>query len=121
MYKTITERTGTFKAISKIDNNEYRADKDRIEGTTPVGILTSALSTCICMCVEGYFFKKGNRNVSVRIESEYENFVFNIKTYVNEKVDEIIEEEILAYVEKMCTVSKMISKEVSINNKVIGI
>lgn len=106
-----------FIVKTDTDGFAYNMDKEKKEGSTPVGLLSSALTGCVAMCVRGYYLKKGLKDVSIQVISEVEQTKISVYVYVDKDFDEIEEKEVFEYVDKMCTVSKMLSKDIPLRKK----
>lgn len=111
MYSVNAKCESGFSVISETEGFEYLMDKEKKSGTTPVGYVVSALSGCALMCVRGFYIKKGVRDVSISAALTYdEKFLVNIS--IDKEVNEEEKGEIVSYINKNCTVSKMLNKEI---------
>lgn len=120
LYITKARLDEDFIVKSNTNNFDYNMDKSQNLGTTPVGVLCSALSGCFIMCVKGYYFRK-KLDVVIEYESNYENRVFTIDITVDKEINKEIRDEIYSYIEKYCTVSQMLAPDIIKNVKINGI
>ena len=114
MYKVkgITKKDFVVKANT--EDFSYLLDKDKFFGTTPVGYVVVGMTSCALMCVRGYYIKQKLANIYVEADVVYDGkFVLNIK--VDKKLVEGEKEEIVEYIKKYCTVSKMLATEIEYN------
>lgn len=121
MYKTQTKVREDFFVESKIDNVIYVASIDRKNGTSPMGILNVALSSCIIMCIRGYYIKNKIKDVNIEITNEYEENRYNVLAEINRKIDENEEKAIREYIKEKCNVSKMLKESIEINILIKGV
>lgn len=111
MYRVKAQTKSGFLVKAECENFEYLMDKEKKSGTTPVGYVVTALSGCALMCVRGFYFKKGMKEVSVDSIVTYdEKFLVNI--FIDKEVSEEEKGEVVSYINKNCTVSKMLNKEI---------
>ncbi|MDC4459542.1 OsmC family protein, partial [Acinetobacter baumannii] len=99
-------------------NMDYNS-KDPI-GTSPVGVLNSALIGCIIMVIRSYFFTM-QLDVNVEVESRIDGMNIEMDIKLDTEVSEAEIERILAFVAEKCTVHKMLSKEVKVIKNIRGI
>lgn len=118
MYEVKSKCENLFEINSEVDGFIYSADRNKNIGTTPVGIFTVALTNCALMCVRGYYLKKGDKTVVIESNATLDgfNYVNNIK--IAKEVSEDEKLEIIKYINDYCTVSKMLSSEMSIVHKI---
>lgn len=120
MYEVKSNSQKGFKVIGVCENTIYPMDKSLNEGTTPVGVLTVALSGCVIMCVRGYYLKRQMPDVLIDAQLIYDSNKFDIKVTVDTTVNEKEKEEIIQYIEKYCTVGKMLDKGIIKVYEIIG-
>ena len=118
MYTTRAKCDKGFIVNSNTDGFSYTMDKDKNYGTTPVGLLSSALSGCIAMCVRGYYLRKRLPEVNIEVVTETEPTNIYAKIYIDKDFDEKEAQEIIEYVNKVCTVSQMLSKDIPLKKEV---
>lgn len=120
MYKTKAKIENELEVISNTNDFEYLMDysstsnKD-LKGTSPVGLLSSALSGCILMVLKGYYLRKGIKDVKIYYNSTLEDKVFNILLEINKEISVEEEFEMRKALKERCNVSNMLSKDVVIN------
>lgn len=58
MYEVKSISENGFYVTANSDNADYVMDKEKLNGTTPVGVVNVAISGCAIMCVRGYYLRK---------------------------------------------------------------
>ena len=117
MYKTKALSEAGWLVNSNTDGFSYTMDRKKRFGTTPVGVLSSALSGCVTMCVRGYCIV--NKFDVIVIETEVDNnvddFTIEVRININKDVENDEVNKIVEYVKDKCTVSQMLSSDIKIS------
>ncbi|ACZ00623.1 OsmC family protein [Streptobacillus moniliformis] len=122
MYITKGESIKGYEVSTETNGSVYNMDYKKLNpiGTSPVGLLNSALVGCIIMVIRSYFSIMG-MDVKVEAISKLDGMNIEMDIKLDIEVSEAEIQRILAYVEEKCTVHKMISKEVKIIKNIRGI
>ncbi|WP_064610232.1 OsmC family protein [Streptobacillus moniliformis] len=122
MYITKGESIKGYEVSTETNGSVYNMDYKKLNpiGTSPVGLLNSALVGCIIMVIRSYFSIMG-MDVKVEAISKLDGMNIKMDIKLDIEVSEAEIQRILAYVEEKCTVHKMISKEVKIIKNIRGI
>ncbi|MFU2164737.1 OsmC family peroxiredoxin [Streptococcus pluranimalium] len=79
------------------------------EGETPMSLVTIALTSCITMCVQGYFTRFHQKKmVAILADTSYDDGVFKVQVRIAHALDQTMVSEILAYVDEQCRVKKIL-------------
>ncbi|WP_064605682.1 OsmC family protein [Streptobacillus moniliformis] len=122
MYITKGESIKGYEVSTETNGSVYNMDYKKLNpiGTSPVGLLNSALVGCIIMVIRSYFSIMG-MDVKVEAISKLDGMNIEMDIKLDIEVSEAEIQRILAYVEEKCTVHKMISNEVKIIKNIRGI
>ncbi len=117
MYKTKALSEAGWLVNSNTDGFSYTMDRKKRFGTTPVGVLSSALSGCVTMCVRGYCIvnKLDGIVIETEVDTNVDDFTIEVRININKDVENDEVNKIVEYVKDKCTVSQMLSSNIAIN------
>ena len=116
MYKTKALSEAGWLVNSNTDGFSYTMDRKKRFGTTPVGVLSSALSGCVTMCVRGYCIvnKLDGIVIETEVDTNVDDFTIEVRININKEVENDEVKKIVEYVKDKCTVSQMLSTNIKI-------
>ncbi|CAM3148346.1 OsmC family protein [Streptobacillus ratti] len=122
MYITKGKSIKGYEVTTETNGSVYNMDYKNLNpiGTSPVGLLNSALVGCIIMVIRLYFSTM-QLDVKVEVESKIDGMNIEMDIKLDTEVSEAEIERILVFVEEKCTVHKMMSKEVKIVKNIRGV
>lgn len=117
MYKTKALSEAGWLVNSNTDGFSYTMDRKKRFGTTPVGVLSSALSGCVTMCVRGYCIvnKFDGIVIETEVNTNVDDFTIEVRININKDVENDEVNKIVEYVKDKCTVSQMLSSDIKIS------
>lgn len=117
MYKTKALSEAGWLVNSNTDGFSYTMDRKKRFGTTPVGVLSSALSGCVTMCVRGYCIvnKLDGIVIETEVDTNVDDFTIEVRININKDVENDEVNKIVEYVKDKCTVSQMLSTNIKIS------
>ena len=117
MYKTKALSEAGWLVNSNTDGFSYTMDRKKRFGTTPVGVLSSALSGCVTMCVRGYCIvnKLDGIVIETEVDTNVDDFIIEVRININKDVENDEVNKIVEYVKDKCTVSQMLSTNINIS------
>lgn len=117
MYKTKALSEAGWLVNSNTDGFSYTMDRKKRFGTTPVGVLSSALSGCVTMCVRGYCIvnKFDGIVIETEVDTNVDDFTIEVRININKDVENDEVSKIVEYVKDKCTVSQMLSTNIKIS------
>ena len=117
MYKTKALSEAGWLVNSNTDGFSYTMDRKKRFGTTPVGVLSSALSGCVTMCVRGYCIvnKFDGIVIETEVDTNVDDFTIEVRININKDVENDEVNKIVEYVKDKCTVSQMLSSDIKIS------
>ena len=117
MYKTKALSEAGWLVNSNTDGFSYTMDRKKRFGTTPVGVLSSALSGCVTMCVRGYCIvnKFDGIVIETEVDTNVDDFTIEVRININKDVENNEVNKIVEYVKDKCTVSQMLSSDIKIS------
>lgn len=117
MYKTKALSEAGWLVNSNTDGFSYTMDRKKRFGTTPVGVLSSALSGCVTMCVRGYCIvnKLDGIVIETEVDTNVDDFIIEVRININKDVENDEVNKIVEYVKDKCTVSQMLSTNIKIS------
>lgn len=117
MYKTKALSEAGWLVNSNTDGFSYTMDRKKRFGTTPVGVLSSALSGCVTMCVRGYCIvnKLDGIVIETEVDTNVDDFTIEVRININKDVENDEVSKIVEYVKDKCTVSQMLSTNIKIS------
>ena len=117
MYTTRAKCDKGFIVNSNTDGFSYTMDRKKRFGTTPVGVLSSALSGCVTMCVRGYCIvnKLDGIVIETEVDTNVDDFTIEVRININKDVENDEVSKIVEYVKDKCTVSQMLSSDIKIS------
>ncbi len=117
MYKTKALSEAGWLVNSNTDGFSYTMDRKKRFGTTPVGVLSSALSGCVTMCVRGYCIvnKFDGIVIETEVDTNVDDFTIEVRININKDVENDEVSKIVKYVKDKCTVSQMLSTNIKIS------
>lgn len=117
MYKTKALSEAGWLVNSNTDGFSYTMDRKKRFGTTPVGVLSSALSGCVTMCVRGYCIvnKLDGIVIETEVDTNVDDFTIEVRININKDVENDKVNKIVEYVKDKCTVSQMLSSDIKIS------
>lgn len=117
MYKTKALSEAGWLVNSNTDGFSYTMDRKKRFGTTPVGVLSSALSGCVTMCVRGYCIvnKLDGIVIETEVDTNVDDFTIEVRININKEVENDEVKKIVEYVKDKCTVSQMLSSNIVVN------
>ena len=117
MYKTKALSEAGWLVNSNTDVFSYTMDRKKRFGTTPVGVLSSALSGCVTMCVRGYCIvnKFDGIVIETEVDTNVDDFTIEVRININKDVENDEVNKIVEYVKDKCTVSQMLSSDIKIS------
>ena len=117
MYKTKALSEAGWLVNSNTDGFSYTMDRKKRFGTTPVGVLSSALSGCVTMCVRGYCIvnKLDGIVIETEVDANVDDFTIEVRININKEVENDEVKKIVEYVKDKCTVSQMLSTNIKIS------
>ena len=117
MYKTKALSEAGWLVNSNTDGFSYTMDRKKRFGTTPVGVLSSALSGCVTMCVRGYCIvnKLDGIVIETEVDTNVDDFTIEVRININKDVENDEVNKIVEYVKDKCTVSQMLSSNIVVN------
>ena len=117
MYKTKALSEAGWLVNSNTDGFSYTMDRKKRFGTTPVGVLSSALSGCVTMCVRGYCIvnKLDGIVIETEVDTNVDDFTIEVRININKEVENDEVNKIVEYVKDKCTVSQMLSSDIKIS------
>ncbi len=117
MYKTKALSEAGWLVNSNTDGFSYTMDRKKRFGTTPVGVLSSALSGCVTMCVRGYCIvnKFDGIVIETEVDTNVDDFTIEVRININKDVENDEVSKIVEYVKDKCTVSQMLSSDIKIS------
>lgn len=117
MYKTKALSEAGWLVNSNTDGFSYTMDRKKRFGTTPVGVLSSALSGCVTMCVRGYCIvnKFDGIVIETEVDTNVDDFTIEVRININKDVENDEVNKIVEYVKDKCTVSQMLSTNIKIS------
>ena len=120
MYKTKALSEAGWLVNSNTDGFSYTMDRKKRFGTTPVGVLSSALSGCVTMCVRGYCIvnKLDGIVIETEVDTNVDDFIIEVRININKDVENDEVNKIVEYVKDKCTVSQMLSTNIKIKKRV---
>ena len=89
MYKTKALSEAGWLVNSNTDGFSYTMDRKKRFGTTPVGVLSSALSGCVTMCVRGYCIvnKFDGIVIETEVDTNVDDFTIEVRININKDVE----------------------------------
>lgn len=117
MYKTKALSEAGWLVNSNTDGFSYTMDRKKRFGTTPVGVLSSALSGCVTMCVRGYCIvnKLDGIVIETEVDTNVDDFTIEVRININKDIENDEVSKIVEYVKDKCTVSQMLSTNIKIS------
>ena len=117
MYKTKALSEAGWLVNSNTDGFSYTMDRKKRFGTTPVGVLSSALSGCVTMCVRGYCIvnKFDGIVIETEVDTNVDDFTIEVRININKDVENDEVNKLVEYVKDKCTVSQMLSSDIKIS------
>ncbi|CAM3187681.1 OsmC family protein [Streptobacillus felis] len=122
MYITKGKSLEKYEVTTETNGSVYNMDYKKVEpiGTSPVGLLNSALVGCIIMGIKSYYNIMGI-DVKVEVESRLDGMNIDMDIQIDTEISEAELERLLVFIDEKCTVSKMLSKDVKVTKKIRGV
>ncbi|VTS20761.1 putative ribosomal protein [Streptococcus pseudoporcinus] len=85
------------------------------DGETPMSLLNIALASCVTMCIQSYFkiYEKVDE-LPLKTESHYDDRVFTLTVHMEEQLNQVQQNQLIAFIKKKCRVSNLLAPDVAI-------
>lgn len=121
MYQTQVRGEGLFEAVSTGYGAPVVTYGVTEKGETPVSLLLIALSSCVTMCVQGYYAsKEGKKEVVVTVDGQLRGEEIVLQITVDEELSAEKEAALLAYIAAKCRVKQLLRPDLEIEYQFIG-
>ncbi|MDV5972686.1 hypothetical protein FMV2238Y02_03450 [Streptococcus canis] len=105
LYHTVSEGYG--EAITLFGKTD--------QGETPMSLLVIALSSCVTMCVQGFYHRQFKQDkLAISVAASYEEETFELLVRIDDALDDKKKADLLAYIGTYCRVKQLLKPEVTV-------
>lgn len=115
MYQTRIKGEGLYQASVEGYGKGLQLFGQTQDGETPMSLVNVALSSCITMCVQGYFARYQQKDqLELTVDSDYEPDKFQLTIHLAEPLSDGEQEKLLVYIDQHCRVKKLLRPDVEV-------
>lgn len=123
MYQTKITGDKLYHALSTGYGAPIETFGDVSQGETPMSLLVIALSSCVTMCVQGYYKRHhGLEALDMETTASYEDGRFSLQIFLPAQLlAETDQDALKAYANRHCRVKALLREDVVVNTTFEGI
>ncbi|BAM60861.1 salt-stress induced protein [Streptococcus dysgalactiae subsp. equisimilis RE378] len=122
MYQTKITGNCLYHTVSKGYGDSVTLFGKTDQGETPMSLLVIALSSCVTMCVQGFYHRQFQQDtLAVSVEASYEEEVFELLVRIDDVLDDKKKADLLAYIGTYCRVKQLLKPEVTVTITLEGL
>ncbi|EPA2134147.1 OsmC family protein [Streptococcus pyogenes] len=122
MYQTKITGNRLYHTVSEGYGDSVTLFGKTDQGETPMSLLVIALSSCVTMCVQGFYHRQFQQDtLAVSVEASYEEEAFELLVRIDDVLDDKKKADLLAYIGTYCRVKRLLKPEVMVTIMLEGL
>lgn len=114
MYQVNLKGDGLYQVLARGYGEELTLYDQTDEGETPMSLLLMALSSCVTMCIQGYYARQGQEQPVLAVSARYADEQFSLVITLPQELSPIQEQVLRRAIDQHCRVKRLLRDDIQV-------